>query len=267
MKVTKRETNPLRTVFGLGRQSRFGRYSGAFVNTVFPESEAIRGELAAWGKDCDFPQSAYCPDMSATATPLDDLIACPQCDALYRAAPPAPGERAVCHRCHTVLIAPRRGAGLKIIALALASLVLVVGVLTFPFIGIRRLGLTSDATVLDAALAFSGPLLILSLAVFAAIIFLPLLRLLLTLYVLAPVVMDRAPWPGAKRAFRWAERLRPWSMAEIFVIGCAVALVKLSDLARVELGPAFWMFVVLVVLIVVQDTFMCRWSVWKSLDR
>ncbi|MBT8425682.1 MAG: paraquat-inducible protein A [Silicimonas sp.] len=204
--------------------------------------------------------------MTMTAQ-LDTLIACPQCDALYKAAMPRPGERAVCHRCHTVLIAPRRGAGLKIIALAVASVVLVIGVLTFPFIGISRLGLTSDATVIDAALAFSGPLLVLSLAVFALIIFLPLLRLLLTLYVLLPVVFDKPAWPGAKRAFRWAERLRPWSMAEIFVIGCAVALIKLADLARVELGPAFWMFVILVVLIVVQDTFMCRWSVWKSLDR
>lgn len=205
--------------------------------------------------------------MTDASLPLEDLIACPQCDALYHARPPKAGERAVCHRCHTVLIAPRRGAGLKIIALALASLVLVAGAMTFPFIGISRLGLTSDATVLDAALAFDGPLLILSLAVFALIIFLPLLRLLLTLYVLTPVVFDNPAWPGAKRAFRWSERLRPWSMAEIFVIGCAVALVKLADLARVELGPAFWMFAILVVLIVVQDTYMCRWSVWKSLDR
>lgn len=165
-----------------------------------------------------------------------------------------------------MLIAPRKGAGLKIIALALGSLVLVLGAVTFPFIGIHRLGLANDATILDAALAFSGPLLILSLAVFTVIVFLPVLRLLLTLYVLLPVVFDKMPWPGAKRAFRWSERLRPWSMAEIFVIGCSVALVKLADMARVELGPAFWMFVILVVLIVVQDTFMCRWSVWKSLD-
>lgn len=198
---------------------------------------------------------------------FEALIACPQCDALYRAQTPEKGERAVCHRCHTVLIAPRRGAGLKIIALALASVVLVIGVLTFPFIGIRRLGLSSDATVLDAALAFDGPLLVLSVAVFAVIVLLPLTRLLLTLYVLTPVVFDAPPWPGAKDAFAWAERLRPWSMAEIFVIGCAVALVKLADLAQVDLGPAFWMFVVLVILIVVQDTFMCRWTVWKSLER
>ena len=33
-------------------------------------------------------------------------------------------------------------------------------------------------------------------------------------------------------AFRLAEALQPWSMAEIFVIGCAVALVKIADLAE-----------------------------------
>ena len=230
------------------------------------KGDADRAEPDHPNRDCGWLGSGYSGAMSAEAANLDDLIACPHCDALYHARQPRPGERAVCHRCHTVMIAPRRGAGLKIIALALASVVLVIGALTFPFIGIRRLGLSSDATVLDAALAFSGPLLIPSLAVFALIIFLPLTRLLLTLYVLTPVVFDRAPWPGAKRAFRWSETLRPWSMAEIFVIGCAVALIKLSDLARVEIGPAFWMFVILVVLIVVQDTFMCRWSVWKSLD-
>ena len=198
---------------------------------------------------------------------IDDLIACPQCDALYRAEQPRPGERAVCHRCHRVLIAPRRGAGLKIIALALASVILTFGAISFPFLSIRRLGLSNDATILDAALAFSGPLLALSLAVAALIVFLPLLRLFLTIYVLVPLVMDRPAWPGARQAFRWSETLRPWSMAEIFVIGCAVALVKIADVARVDLGPAFWMFAVLVVLIVIQDTFMCRWSVWKALER
>ncbi len=199
---------------------------------------------------------------------LDDLIACPQCDALYRARMPEAGQRAICHRCHTVLIAPRRGAGARVIALAVASVILVVGAISFPFLQIRIAGFRSDATVLDAALAFSGgPMILLSLAVAALIIFLPLTRLLLTLYVLVPVVLDRPAAPGAMQAFRLSEALRPWSMAEIFVIGCAVALVKIADLARVDLGPAFWMFAVLVVLVVVQDTLMCRWSVWTSLER
>lgn len=154
-----------------------------------------------------------------------------------------------------------------IIAMALATLILGVGAISFPFLQISRLGFSNDATLLDAALAFSGPLMILSLAVAALIVILPMLRASLTLYVLVPVVFDRPPARHARRAFRWSETLKPWSMAEIFVIGCAVALIKVADVARIEFGSAFWIFTGLVLLIVLQDTFMCRWSVWKSLER
>lgn len=206
--------------------------------------------------------------MVAPNPPLSELIACPKCDALYHVSHVAKGERAVCQRCHAKLIAPRKAAGMHIIALSLASVILVVAALFLPFIGISRLGFSNQATIIEIAWAFAGgPMLILSLATLALIVGLPLLRLLLTLYTLIPLVRDKPAWPGAARAFKLSEDLRPWSMAEIFVIGCAVSLVKLGDLARVELGPAFFMFCILVVLLIIQDTFMDRWSVWKALER
>lgn len=202
----------------------------------------------------------------ARADPAE-LIACPQCDALYRAKMPAHGERAVCARCHTVLIAPRKRAGMIIIALSAASLVLVLGAVWFPFLKISRQGFVNEATLLDAALSFTGgPHLVLSLAVTALIVLVPLARAILTIYVLGPLVFDRPAPPGALRLFALAEALRPWSMAEIFALGCAVALVKVADLANLSFGPAFWMFAALTILVVVQDTFMCRYSVWKSLE-
>jgi paraquat-inducible protein A len=109
-------------------------------------------------------------------------------------------------------------------------------------------------------------MLVLALLTAGFIIFVPLLRMLLTMYVLIPVVLDRPPARHAIRAFRLSEAMRPWSMAEIFALGCAVALVKVADLATVSFGPAFWMFGVLVVLVIVQDGFLCKWSVWNSLE-
>lgn len=198
----------------------------------------------------------------------ETLIACPECDALYRAADVGHGERAVCARCHTVLISPRRHAGMAIISLALAALVLVLGALWFPFLRIEARGLWQEATLWEVATSFvGGPLVAVSFAVLAAIVVLPLLRALLILYTLGPVVFDRPPAPEAARAFRWSERLRPWSMAEVFAIGCAVSLVKIADLAQVTLGPAFWMFAGLVVVTVAQDALVDRWSVWRSLER
>lgn len=209
------------------------------------------------------------PKAARPMTDLTQLIACPRCDAVFQVAEPAPGERAVCSRCHTVLIAPRKRAGKQIIAIALAIVVLVIAATVFPFLSIRAAGVSHDSSILDAALAFSGsPLLMgLTLAVAALIVFFPVLRALLAIYVLTPIVLDRPPYPGAIRAFRLSEALRPWSMAEIFAIGCAVALVKVADLAQVAFGPAFWMFSALVILMILQDSFMCRYSVWKSLER
>ena len=198
--------------------------------------------------------------------PPSDLIVCPKCDAAFELRKPAAGQRAVCVRCRTVLITPRKKAGLQIIALSLATVVLIVAAGVFPFLSIDVAGSSNSVSVLDAAFAFSdGPMIVLALATAALIFFVPLLRMLLSLYVLVPLVRDKPPAPHAALAFRMSEALRPWSMAEIFAIGCAVALVKISDLANVTFGPAFWMFSVLVVLVVVQDTFICRWSVWNAL--
>ncbi len=200
--------------------------------------------------------------------PLDEMIACPQCDALYHARMPDPGERAVCARCHTVLIAPTRHAFLRVIALALTVMILMTGATVFPFLGVSVGGFSNKASVLDAALSFvdGGWMATLSVLVAAFIVMIPVARAMLVVYVLAPLVAGRRPWPRARQMFRWSEDLRPWSMAEIFIIGCAVALTKVASLARIEFGPAFWMFGVLVVVIVLKDSAMDRWTIWKCLE-
>ena len=210
------------------------------------------------------------PPLSTNPMPSldhDHLIVCPQCDAVYQITRPGHGERAVCTQCHTVLIAPRKKAGLQIIAASIAVMILIIAAAWFPFLTIKAAGNINAVSILDAALAFQGgPLVILALCTAALIMVVPLTRVLLVLYVLIPMVRDRPPARHAMQAFRLSEALRPWSMAEIFALGCAVALIKVADLADIAMGPAFYMFAALVILVVVQDRFMCRWTVWNALD-
>jgi len=207
------------------------------------------------------------PGLSPQGQNLGDLMACPNCDQLYTARMPAVGQRAVCGRCHTILIAPKRKAGLKIIALTLSVMILVVASLFFPFLRINVQGFGNEASILDTAESLTtGPVMLLSLAVAAMIVMIPLLRTMLVLYVLTPIVFDKPPSRYAKKAFRLTQRLKPWAMAEIFALGCAVALVKVADLAHIGFGPAFWMFTVLVFIIIFNDNYLCSWSVWKSLE-
>lgn len=193
-------------------------------------------------------------------------LVCPECDALYRIKDVGKGEVAACTRCHTVLAAPRRKAGMLIISLAVATLILIVAALFFPFLTVNKQGFQSRSSLLDIALSFSdGMLLLLVFLTLACVLIIPALRASLLLYVLTPLVFDRPPNPLAAPAFRLAQSLKPWAMAEVFAIGCAVALVKITELANVSLGQAFWMFTVLVGLVVIQDRFLCSWSVWNAL--
>ncbi len=205
------------------------------------------------------------PEREAATAP--DLIACPSCDALYRVQAAPKGGRAVCSRCKMILIQPRRKAGLRIIALTLSVTILVTAAVFFPFLEIHTAGIGNRTSILDIATSFrSGLLVLVSVVTVSMIVLVPLLRTLLLLYVLVPLVFDRPPARHARGAFRTAQRIKPWAMTEIFAIGCAVALVKISALARLEFGPAFWMFALLVVVVVVNDIYLCTWSVWKSLE-
>ena len=84
----------------------------------------------------------------------DQYLVCPQCDALYRLRPVAKGDVASCARCHTVLAAPRRKAGMQIISLAVATLILIIAAVFFPFLTLNAQGFRSSSSLLDIALSF-----------------------------------------------------------------------------------------------------------------
>ena len=98
------------------------------------------------------------------------------------------------------------------------------------------------------------------------IIVIPLMRLAALIYAVGPLARGAKPRHLAHAAFRLAERLRPWSMAEIFMVGVTVALIKVAGLATVTIGPAFWAFAGLVVITVLKDQMIDRYSIWEALD-
>lgn len=197
-----------------------------------------------------------------------DLIACPRCDALHGAAEPPEGGRLRCRRCGAVLMTNRAGAIDRTLAAAFASVILIFGAIFFPFLQLSTFGFQRSASVLDAARAFSSGLMApLAVAVGLLIVVIPLIRAGALAYVILPLRLGRAPAPGAKAAFRLAGRLKPWAMAEIFIIGVAVALVKVAGMASVTLGPAFWALALLVLLVIFEGASLCEWSIWRTLER
>jgi paraquat-inducible protein A len=204
---------------------------------------------------------------SIASSDLADLVACPVCDTLYHFPSIPQGGQGRCSRCHHLLIAPRANAMTRIVMLAVTATILMITAISFPFLTISTHGLKQQASVIDTILAYSDGLMVpLSLAMAGLIVVLPLTRLSAILYAVAPMALGHRPARGAAQAFRVAEQLKPWAMAEVFIVGVAVALVKVGGLATLTIGPAFWAFAALVVITVLKDNFMSSLIIWKTLE-
>lgn len=199
--------------------------------------------------------------------PHSDLIACTHCDTLHVAAHIPPGAQASCRKCHAVLQTAQPQALAHVVALAVTAVILMIAAISFPFLDLSASGNDNATSVISAILAFNTGLsvpLVVVVALF--IVLLPLTRLAAIIYAIAPLVRGAKPRPMARQAFALAETLRPWAMAEIFMVGVTVALIKVAGLAQVTIGPAFWAFAVLVLLTIYKDQLMNRYAIWEALD-
>jgi paraquat-inducible protein A len=94
----------------------------------------------------------------------------------------------------------------------------------------------------------------------------PFARLIGTLYVVIRA-HERHPPRHLRRVFAVAERLRPWSMIEVFVLGVFVAYVKLGDVVAIGLRTGVYALLALTIVLVWVDAALDREKVWERLDR
>jgi paraquat-inducible protein A len=93
----------------------------------------------------------------------------------------------------------------------------------------------------------------------------PLGRIAGTLYVLIRAYEPRPP-RHLRLVFMVAERLRPWSMIEVFLFGVFVAYVKLGDLVTIGLATGVYALFALTIVLVWVDSALDREKVWEQLD-
>ncbi len=196
----------------------------------------------------------------------DALRECPDC-GLFQAVPAlAPATVARCPRCDAVLRRARRDPFGAPMALAVTGLVLFAVAVSEPFLDLT-LGGFGQATLLS-----SGPVQLrqsglweVALVVFATTMAAPLARLGAIAWVLAGLRM-RDPLPGLHVAFRWVERLKPWSMIEVFLLGVFVAYTRLAALATVHVGAAMYALGGLMLVMAAADVALDPEAVWEALD-
>jgi len=201
-------------------------------------------------------------DPDATAP----LIACHDCDLLLRPQRLAPGESARCPRCGAVLARGKRDALDRTLALTLAALFCFALANLYPFMTFSLEGRMQENTLMSGVISLARDgLLPLAALIFAASIGVPLLKVLGLLYVLLPIKLGRRPW-NLGLSYRVLEFLQPWGMLEVYMLGVLVAITKLSGMATIEMGTAFYAFVALIVLTTAASSSMDPRVVWERLE-
>ena len=209
----------------------------------------------------DRREGAAPPDSPAAG----EVIACHECGTVHRLPAMADDTIARCTACGARIFIRFEQSLQRTLALYLAALCLVLVANAFPIMTMSLEGQSNAATILDSAKAlYDGGMWPLAIAVALAGVVFPLAKILGMLAILLPLHLGlRPPWTVA--GFRWVERLQPWAMMEVYLLGVIVAYVKLQDLATIHLGVAIIAFVGTILLLAAADARFDPHVIWRRL--
>lgn len=193
------------------------------------------------------------------------LRACRECDWVVALPPLRAGEKADCPRCGHTLVKRHFRPAQRSMALALSALLALSMALSFPFVSFtvggigNRIELSQTATTL---IGFHQP--VVAIAVILTIIVLPAVYLLGVIWLQLGLLRDD-PLPASRTIARSLAQLNPWMMADVFIIGALVSLIKVAGMAQIELGASFWAFCVFALLLLLTTQSIDADWMWFSL--
>ncbi|MBV8360401.1 MAG: paraquat-inducible protein A [Deltaproteobacteria bacterium] len=71
-------------------------------------------------------------------------------------------------------------------------------------------------------------------------------------------------WIGP--AFRWAEKLNPWAMPDVFLIGCAIGYSRIEPYVPVSIGAGGWCMISAGLMAMVTRASLDQRSIWRRIQ-
>ncbi|HVU22905.1 MAG TPA: paraquat-inducible protein A [Opitutus sp.] len=175
---------------------------------------------------------------SSSSAPLT----CRLCGHEHQPVSLAPGERAHCVRCGTVLASRSRLGPDAAIAFTVTGLILALPALLLPFITASKLGRDRPGllfTGVEGLWHHNMPLLAIWVCLCGTVVPLALFATLAGL--LLPERLGQ-PLPSSRLLRSTAHALGHWAMPEVQVLAVLVALMKLGTLVNITIGAGFWCY-------------------------
>ena len=170
-------------------------------------------------------------------------LVCEQCHHCVALPPLNHRERAVCPRCGHTLITFRRNASERLLAYSISAFVFLALSLPFNFLVFKANGQKYNLD-LPGGLTVLIEQDYLSLAIVTGLATLLLPGMVLFGFITLGIArLNNHRIPFINRIYHMVKLLLPWSMAEIFLVGTLVSLIKVSELADVSIGLSFYAFI------------------------
>ena len=203
-------------------------------------------------------------DTSLEAHRTAEEVACHDCGQVQALPELGPHSLARCWRCGAVLDV-RETPDSTPLALALAGILSGLIANAFPILEVHLGGRERSNLLVTgprALISENFPELGLLVATFSIVI--PMVWLAAVAYVLFHVETGKRSRELGP-VFRLAERLRPWAMLEVYVIGGYVAFTRLEELGRVVIGIGGWALAATAFLTFLVDRVLDRRHVWNAI--
>jgi paraquat-inducible protein A len=162
----------------------------------------------------------------------------------------APGDRALCARCGTLMAAEGRFGPDAALAFSITGLILAFPAALLPFVIAGKLGDVRVCRLFTAVGAlWDNGMRALAVLVFLCGALLPVALLGAMAALSLPAGLK---WRTVEIPFlpRIVHTLEHWAFPEVQVLAVLVALMKLGDLVDVAIGPGFWCYCAMAVCVV-----------------
>ena len=198
---------------------------------------------------------------------LDNLIICHKCHTLHEKIPLKEGTKAFCSQCNVLLYQNNQHILDKTLALVVTAFISLIVAFQFTIITININGLEQslNLTSLFVVILENEQYLVGLMLLFLIVIF-PFVILISMFFLILYMKIAKAKYL-VERLLILLAYLKPWSMVDIFFISLLVAMVKLFDIAQIELGVSFIAFILTLFLDTIITKNISFYELWGYHDK
>jgi len=190
-------------------------------------------------------------------------IACHDCDLLMQIPALKHREQASCPRCGYVLTQFYQHAQSKLFVSAITALVFLTFSLKFPFISFSLNGNENSLTLLESILSYESlSYLFISALLIVTAIIIPLCFLLSAIYITWSFDSKNLR-PFTSQLLKLTLLIKPWNMAEIFLLGVIISFIKVQTMANIEFGASFAFYLLFIASLSSTFFYFDRYQLWS----